>query len=185
MFKVFGKKDKRIAELEKENKKLQDEKEGVLKLYNTTIKNHEQLVHKYRSLKAGSDGLKAVMENKNKKVRELEIENRDLKINFDSRERALKTLKDDRVEREKQVIELNEEIKMLEYENGCMKSRIVSIEELFKSIDGVFICDFRKARGRATNASNKRIRYKELNKMAASMEKIIKEIELDDKDVME
>ncbi len=65
---------------------------------------------------------------------------------------------------------------MLEYENGCMKSRIVSIEELFKSIDGVFICDFRKARGRAINASNKRIRYKELNKMAASMEKIIKEI---------
>lgn len=171
---LFGK--KRIAELEKENKKLQEEKDGALMLKDTTIKNHEQLVHKYRSLKAGSDGLKAVMESKNKKVRELEIENRDLKINFDSRERALKTLKDDRVEREKQVIELNEEIKMLEYENGCMKSRIVSIEELFKSIDGVFICDFRKARGRAINASNKRIRYKELNKMAASMEKIIKEI---------
>lgn len=129
---LFGK--KRIAELEKENKKLQEEK----------------------------DSLKLVIDNENNKVRELEIENRDLKINFDSRERALKTLKDDRVEREKQVIELNEEIKMLEYENGCMKSRIVSIEELFKSIDGVFICDFRKARGRAINASNKRIRYKEL-----------------------
>lgn len=143
---LFGK--KRIAELEKENKKLQEEK----------------------------DSLKLVIDNENNKVRELEIENRDLKINFDSRERALKTLKDDRVEREKQVIELNEEIKMLEYENGCMKSRIVSIEELFKSIDGVFICDFRKARGRAINASNKRIRCKELNKMAASMEKIIKEI---------
>ena len=175
---LFGK--KRIAELEQENERLKEDKEGVLKLYNTTIKNHEQLEHEYRSLKAKNDSLKLVliekMESKNKKVRELEIENRDLKINFDSRKRALKTLKDDRVEREKQVIELNEEIKMLEYENGCMKSRIVSIEELFKSIDGVFICDFRKARGRAKNASNKRIRYKELNKMAASMEKIIKEI---------
>lgn len=143
---LFGK--KRIAELEKENKKLQEEK----------------------------DSLKLVIDNENNKVRELEIENRDLKINFDSRERALKTLKDDRVEREKQVIELNEEIKMLEYENGCMKSRIVSIEELFKSINRAFICDFRKARGRALNASNKRIRNKQLNKMAASMEKIIKEI---------
>ncbi len=80
---LFGK--KRIAELEKENKKLQEEK----------------------------DSLKLVIDNENNKVRELEIENRDLKINFDSRERALKTLKDDRVEREKQVIELNEEIKRL------------------------------------------------------------------------
>lgn len=176
MFKVFGKKDKRIAELEKENKKLQEEKDRALNLYNTTVKNHSDLEREYRKIKAENNSLQLVMEGKNKKVRELELENRDLKINFDSRERALKTLKDDRVEREKQVIELNEEIKMLEYENGCMKSRIVSIEELFKSIDGVFICDFRKARGRAINASNKRIRCKELNKMAASMEKIIKEI---------
>ena len=171
---LFGK--KRIAELEKENKKLQEEKDRALNLYNTTVKNHSDLEREYRKIKAENDSLQVVMESKNDKVRELEIENRDLKINFDSRKRALKTLKDDRVEREKQVIELNEEIKMLEYENGCMKSRIVSIEELFKSIDGVFICDFRKARGRAINASNKRIRYKELNKMAASMEKIIKEI---------
>lgn len=171
---LFGK--KRIAELEKENKKLQEEKDRALNLYNTTVKNHSDLEREYRKIKAENNSLQLVMEGKNKKVRELEIENRDLKINFDSRERALKTLKDDRVEREKQVIELNEEIKMLEYENGCMKSRIVSIEELFKSIDGVFICDFRKARGRAINASNKRIRCKELNKMAASMEKIIKEI---------
>lgn len=171
---LFGK--KRIAELEQKVERLKEEKEGILMLYSTTIKNHEQLEHGYRSLKAENNSLQLVIDNENNKVRELEIENRDLKINFDSRERALKTLKDDRVEREKQVIELNEEIKMLEYENGCMKSRIVSIEELFKSIDGVFICDFRKARGRATNASNKRIRYKELNKMAASMEKIIKEI---------
>ena len=88
----------------------------------------------------------------------------------------MKTLKDDKVEREKQVIELNKEIRELEDENGCIKSKIVSIEELFKDIDGVFICDFRKARGRALNASNKRIRNKQLNKMAASMEKIIKEI---------
>ena len=80
---LFGK--KRIAELEKENKKLQEEK----------------------------DSLKLVIDNENNKVRELEIENRDLKINFDSRERALKTLKDDRVEREKQVIELNEELNEL------------------------------------------------------------------------
>lgn len=167
---------KRIAELEQKVERLKEEKEGILMLYSTTIKNHEQLEHEYRKIKAENDSLQVVMESKNDKVRELEIENRDLKINFDSRERALKTLKDDRVEREKQVIELNEEIKMLEYENGCMKSRIVSIEELFKSIDGVFICDFRKARGRAINASNKRKRYKELNKMATSMEKIIKEI---------
>ena len=72
MFKVFGKKDKRIAELEKENKKLQEEKDGALMLYNTTIKNHEQLEHEYRSLKAGSEGLKSIIEGKNKKVRELE-----------------------------------------------------------------------------------------------------------------
>lgn len=171
---LFGK--KRIAELEKENKKLQEEKDRALNLYNTTVKNHSDLEREYRKIKAENNSLQLVMEGKNKKVRELELENRDLKINFDSRERALKTLKDDKVEREKQVIELNKEIRELEDENGCMKSRIVSIEELFKSIDGVFICDFRKARGRALNASNKRIRNKQLNKMAASMEKIIKEI---------
>lgn len=171
---LFGK--KRIAELEKENKKLQEEKDRALNLYNTTVKNHSDLEREYRKIKAENNSLQLVMEGKNKKVRELELENRDLKINFDSRERALKTLKDDKVEREKQVIELNKEIRELEDENGCIKSKIVSIEELFKDIDGVFICDFRKARGRAINASNKRIRCKELNKMAASMEKIIKEI---------
>lgn len=171
---LFGK--KRIAELEKENKKLQEEKDRALNLYNTTVKNHSDLEREYRKIKAENNSLQLVMEGKNKKVRELELENRDLKINFDSRERALKTLKDDKVEREKQVIELNKEIRELEDENGCIKSKIVSIEELFKDIDGVFICDFRKARGRAVNASNKRIRNKQLNKMAASMEKIIKEI---------
>lgn len=171
---LFGK--KRIAELEKENKKLQEEKDRALNLYNTTVKNHSDLEREYRKIKAENNSLQLVMEGKNKKVRELELENRDLKINFDSRERALKTLKDDKVEREKQVIELNKEIRELEDENGCIKSKIVSIEELFKDIDGVFICDFRKARGRALNASNKRIRNKQLNKMAASMEKIIKEI---------
>lgn len=36
---LFGK--KRIAELEQENERLKEDKEGVLKLYNTTIKNHE------------------------------------------------------------------------------------------------------------------------------------------------
>lgn len=180
---LFGK--KRIAELEKENKKLQEEKDGALMLYNTTIKNHEQLEHEYRSLKAGSEGFKAVMEGKNKKVRELEIENRDLKINFDSRERALKTLKDDRVERFKQIREQDKEIIKLEERNQYMYNRLLSIAEIFKDIDEEFIKDFRKARGRALNASNKRIRNKELNKMATNMEKLLKEIELDDKDVME
>lgn len=111
-----------------------------------------------------------------KRIAELEKENRDLKIDLSSIERAVKTLKDGKAELYKQIRELDKEIIELEDENGCMKSRIVSIEELFKDIDGVFICDFRKARGRAKNASNKRIRYKELNKMANSMEKIIKEI---------
>lgn len=171
---LFGK--KRIAELEQKVERLKEEKEGILMLYSTTVKNHSDLEREYRKIKAENNSLQLVMEGKNKKVRELELENRDLKINFDSRERALKTLKDDKVEREKQVIELNKEIRELEDENGCIKSKIVSIEELFKDIDGVFICDFRKARGRALNASNKRIRNKQLNKMAASMEKIIKEI---------
>lgn len=171
---LFGK--KRIADLEKENKKLQEEKDGALMLYNTTIKNHKKLECDYNDLEVCFESSRVIIKDKNRTIEKLEKENRDLKIDLSSIERAVKTLKDDRVEREKQVIELNEEIKILEYENGCMKSRIVSIEELFKSIDGVFICDFRKARGRAINASNKRIRYKELNKMAASMEKIIKEI---------
>ena len=185
MFKVFGKKDKRIAELEQENERLKEDKERVLKLYNTTIKNHEQLEHEYRSLKAGSEGLKSLMEGKNKKIRELELENRDLKINFDSRERALKTLKDDRVERFKQIREQDKEIIKLEERNQYMYNRLLSIAEIFKDIDEEFIKDFRKARGRALNASNKRTRYKELNKMATNMEKLLKEIELDDKDVME
>ena len=180
---LFGK--KRIAELEKENKKLQEEKDGALMLYNTTIKNHEQLEHEYRKIKAENDSLQVVMESKNDKVRELEIENRDLKINFDSRERALKTLKDDRVERFKQIREQDKEIIKLEERNQYMYNRLLSIAEIFKDIDEEFIKDFRKARGRALNASNKRTRYKELNKMATSMEKLLKEIELDDKDVME
>ena len=180
---LFGK--KRIAELEKENKKLQEEKDGALMLYNTTVKNHEQLEHEYRSLKAGSEGLKAVMESKNKKIKELELENRDLRINFDSRERAVKTLKDDRVERFKQIREQDKEIIELEERNQYMYNRLVSIAEIFKDIDEEFIKDFRKARGRALNTSNKRTRYKELNKMATNMKKLLKEIELDDKDVME
>ena len=105
---LFGK--KRIAELEKENKKLQEEKDRALNLYNTTVKNHSDLEREYRKIKAENNSLQLVMEGKNKKVRELELENRDLKINFDSRERALKTLKDDKVEREKQVIELNKRL---------------------------------------------------------------------------
>ena len=150
---LFGK--KRIAELEQKVERLKEEKEGILMLYSTTIKNHEQLEHEYRSLKAGSDDLKAVMEGKNKKVRELE----------------------DRLRSESwEHMETSKKLDRLEKENKCMTNRLKSIEELFKDIDGVFICDFRKARGRAINASNKRIRYKELNKMATSMEKIIKEI---------
>lgn len=180
---LFGK--KRIAELEKENKKLQEEKDRALMLYNTTIKNHEQLEREYRKIQAENNSLQLVMESKNDKVRELEIENRDLKINFDSIERAVKTLKDDRVERFKQIREQDKEIIKLEEMNAYMKNQIESTEELFKSINRAFICDFRKARGRALNASNKRTRYKELNKMATNMEKLLKEIELDDKDVME
>lgn len=180
---LFGK--KRIAELEKENKKLQEEKDGALMLYNTTIKNHEQLEREYRKIQAENNSLRLVMVSKNNKVRELEIENRDLKINFDSRERALKTLKDDRVERFKQIREQDKEIIKLEERNQYMYNRLLSIAEIFKDIDEEFIKDFRKARGRALNASNKRTRYKELNKMATNMEKLLKEIELDDKDVME
>lgn len=180
---LFGK--KKIAELEQENERLKEDKEGVLKLYNTTIKNYEQLEHEYRSLKAENNSLQLVIESKNDKVRELELENRDLKINFDSRERALKTLKDDRVERFKQIREQDKEIIKLEERNQYMYNRLVSIAEIFKDIDEEFIKDFRKARGRALNASSKRTRYKELNKMATNMEKLLKEIELDDKDVME
>lgn len=180
---LFGK--KRIAELEQKVERLKEEKEGILMLYSTTIKNHEQLEHEYRKIKAENDSLQLVMESKNNKVRELEIENRDLKINFDSRERALKTLKDDRVERFKQIREQDKEIIKLEERNQYMYNRLVSIAEIFKDIDEEFIKDFRKARGRALNASSKRTRYKELNKMATNMEKLLKEIELDDKDVME
>lgn len=180
---LFGK--KRIAELEQKVERLKEEKEGILMLYSTTIKNHEQLEHEYRSLKAGSEGLKAVMESKNKKIKELELENRDLRINFDSIERAVKTLRDDRVGRFKQIREQDKEIIKLEERNQYMYNRLLSIAEIFKDIDEEFIKDFRKARGRALNASNKRTRYKELNKMATNMEKLLKEIELDDKDVME
>lgn len=185
---LFGK--KRIAELEKENeslKKVLEEKSEELEkasqnlrfvkkeyqwLQNENCKDLalinecnlekrnlnnriKQLENEYRSLKAGSEGLKSLMEGKNKKVRELE----------------------DRLRAESwEHMETSKELDRLEKENKCMTNRLKSIEELFKDIDGVFICDFRKARGRALNASNKRIRYKELNKMATSMEKIIKEI---------
>lgn len=171
---LFGK--KRIAELEKENKKLQEEKDGALMLYNTTIKNHKKLECDYNDLEVCFESSRVIIKDKNRTIEKLEKENRDLKIDLSSIERAVKTLKDGKAELYKQIRELDKEIIELEDENGCMKSRIVSIEELFKSIDGVFICDFRKARGRALNASNKRIRNKQLNKMAASMEKIIKEI---------
>lgn len=160
MFKVFGKKDKRIAELEKENKKLQEEKDGALMLYNTTIKNHEQLEHEYRSLKAGSDGLKAVMESKNKMVRELK----------------------DRLRAEEwEHMETLKDLDKLEKENEYMKNRLESIERVFKDIDGEFIKDFREARGIALKRSNKRIRNKQLNKMAVSMEKLLKEVGIDAK----
>ena len=150
---LFGK--KKIAELEKENERLKVDRDRTLTLYNTTVKNHSELGHEYRKIKAENDSLQVVMESKNKRVKELE----------------------DRLRAEGwEHMETSKELDRLEKENECIRNRLKSIEGLFKDIDGVFICDFRKARGRAINASNKRKRYKELNKMATSMEKIIKEI---------
>lgn len=183
MFKIFSKKDSRIAELEKENERLKEDKEGILKLYNTTIKNHEQLEHEHRSLKAGSDALKKVAKDNENEIEKLKNSEKKL-------DGALTLSIEREIEKEKKIEKLknqlkemeNKNVKRLELENEYIQNeythkRLESIVGLFKDIDIEFIKDFRKARGKALNASNKRIRCKELNKMATSMEAVFKVLE--------
>lgn len=87
---LFGK--KRITELEKENKELKEEKDRLTMIYNTSIKNKEKLEHEYRSLKAGSDGLKAVMDSKNKKIKELDLTNKNMRFKLEKIESLYKNI---------------------------------------------------------------------------------------------
>lgn len=199
MFKVFGKKDKRIAELEKENKKLQEEKDGALMLYNTTIKNHEQLVHKYRSLKAGSEGLKSLMEGKNKKVRELEDKVRLLELDIKDSEMMIKDREEKIDVANKKIRKLYDRIEKLEKDYEKVHNAFEDRDSLayayneealryrkklekYESVMAHATCssmnDFRLLRGKVYNSSkqNKRIRNKCIMKLADQMEKIFKEM---------
>ena len=188
---LFG--EKRIAELEQENERLKEDKEGVLKLYNTTIKNHEQLEHEYRSLKAGSEGLKSLMEGKNKKVRELEDKVRLLELDIKDSEMMIK-------DREEKIDAANKKIGKLydridekvhsayEYRDSLAYAyneealRYRKKLEKYESVMAHATCssmnDFRLLRGKVYNSSkqNKRIRNKCIMKLADQMEKIFKEM---------
>ena len=143
---LFGK--KKINKLEEKIHLLEVERDGAISLKDITLKKYSDEVEENKRLKIE-------IENLNKEYSSL----------FAGTERLKSLTKD------KDIF-----IKKQNKENICMKNRLESIEGLFKDIDGEFIKDFRKARGRALKRSNKRIRNKQLNKMAVSMEKIIKEI---------
>ncbi len=165
---LFGK--KRIAELEKENKKLQEEKDGALMLYNTTIKNHEQLEHEYRSLKAGSEGLKSIMEGKNKKVRELEDKVRLLELDVKDSEIIIK-------DREEKIDTAKDRLNKMICEIRSLDTEVKEYRRLFEIIENKDIVKFRKLRGEALNTKSKRIRDKKLKQLEAHTEKIFKMIE--------
>ena len=194
---LFGK--KKIAELEQKVERLKEEKEGILMLYSTTIKNHEQLVHKYRSLKAGSDGLKAVMESKNKKVRELEDKVRLLELDIKDSEMMIKDREEKIDAANKKIGKLYDRIEKLEkdyeevhsaYEDRDSLAYAYNEEALryrkklekYESVMAHATCssinDFRLLRGNVYNSSkqNKRIRNKYIMKLADQMEKIFKEM---------
>lgn len=83
---------KKLKDLEAENKKLQEEKDRLTMIYNISIKNKEKLEHEYRSLKAGSDGLKSVMEMKNKKIKELDLTNKNMRFKLEKIESLYKSI---------------------------------------------------------------------------------------------
>ena len=194
---LFGK--KRIAELEQKVERLKEEKEGILMLYSTTIKNHEQLEHEYRSLKAGSDGLKAVMESKNKKVRELEDKVRLLELDVKDSEMMIKDREEKIDAANKKIGKLYDRIEKLEKDYEKVHSayeyrdslayayneealRYRKKLEKYESVMAHATCssmnDFRFFRGKVYNSSkqNKRIRNKCIMKLADQMEKIFKEM---------
>ena len=146
------------------------EKEGILMLYSTTIKNHEQLEHEYRSLKAGSDGLKAVMESKNKKVRELEDKVRLLELDIKDSEIIIK-------DREEKIDTAKDRLNKMICEIRSLYTEVKEYRRLFEIIENKDIVKFRKLRGEALNTKSKRIRDKKLKQLEAHTEKIFKMIE--------
>lgn len=194
---LFGK--KKIAELENENKKLKEEKDDLLKVYNTTVKNHSELEHKYRDNKAENDSLKIVMESKNNKIRELEDKVRLLELDIKDSEMMIKDREEKINVANKKIGKLYDRIEKLEKDYEKVHSayeyrdslayayneealRYRKKLEKYESVMAHATCssmnDFRLLRGKVYNSSkrNKRIRNKCIMKLADQMEKIFKEI---------
>ncbi len=165
---LFGK--KKIAELENENKKLKEEKDDLLKVYNTTVKNHSELEHKYRDNKAENDSLKLVMESKNKKVRELEDKVRLLELDIKDSEIIIK-------DREEKIDTAKDRLNKMICEIRSLDTEVKEYRRLFEIIENKDIVKFRKLRGEALNTKSKRIRDKKLKQLEAHTEKIFKMIE--------
>ena len=194
---LFGK--KRIADLEKENKKLQEEKDRALNLYNTTVKNHSDLEREYRKIKAENNSLQLVMESKNNKVRELEDKVRLLELDVKDSEIIIKDREEKIDAANKKIGKLYDRIEKLEkdyeevhsaYEYRDSLAYAYNEEALryrkklekYESVMAHATCssmnDFRLLRGKVYNSSkqNKRIRNKCIMKLADQMEKIFKEM---------
>ena len=194
---LFGK--KRIAELEKENKKLQEEKDRALNLYNTTVKNHSDLEREYRKIKAENNSLQLVMESKNNKVRELEDKVRLLELDIKDSEIIIKDREEKIDTANKKIGKLYDRIEKLEKDYEKVHSayeyrdslayayneealRYRKKLEKYESVMAHATCssmnDFRLLRGKVYNSSkqNKRIRNKCIMKLADQMEKIFKEM---------
>lgn len=165
---LFGK--KRIAELEKENKKLQEEKDRALNLYNTTVKNHSDLEREYRKIQAENNSLQLVMESKNNKVRELEDKVRLLELDIKDSEMMIK-------DREEKIGAAKDRLNKMICEIRSLDTEVKEYRRLFEIIENKDIVKFRKLRGEALNTKSKRIRDKKLKQLEAHTEKIFKMIE--------
>lgn len=167
MFKIFSKKDNKIAELEEKVSLLESEIEGAISLKDITLDKYSKEIEKNKKLKVE-------IENLNKENRALRADAEGKRIVIDNKNKKIKELEDI-------IARKDVEYKELEKENIntniCLKNRLESIESNFKNIDEEFIKGFRKSRGMARNASNKRIRNKYINKMADSMEAVFKVLE--------
>ena len=163
---LFGK--KRIAELEQKVERLKEEKEGILMLYSTTIKNHEQLEDKVRLLELDIKDSEMMIKDReekinaaNKKIGKLYDRIEKLEKDYEEVHSAFEDRDNSAYMYRKEVEELRAKLE---------KYRIV-VDRAASHIE----C-FRILRGGCINASTKRIRNEYVLKLAKQIEKIFKEI---------
>ena len=139
----------------------------MLDIFNRKAKQeNEELRKQIEVLKEENAGLKFYKIKTNNEIRSLDKE---IKVKEGALDISIKA----GVEKDKEIAGLKNKIKDMEKNKNS--DRRILLKRVF-AITPANIETFRTLRGMALNGRNKRIRNKYINKMAESMEKIIKEI---------